>query len=64
MALTVSRTHARTGILAPAMTGDPFLERANALQHARVAADIPSVHVAIRNLLQLILGWAPLGYFG
>jgi glutathione S-transferase len=28
MALTVSRTHARTGILAPAMTGDPFLERA------------------------------------
>lgn len=28
MALTVSRTHSKTGILAPAMTGDPFLERA------------------------------------
>lgn len=28
MALTVARTHARTGILAPAMTGDPVLERA------------------------------------
>ena len=28
MALTVSRTHSRTGILAPTMTGDPALERA------------------------------------
>ena len=28
MALTVSRMHSRTGILAPAMTGDPVLERA------------------------------------
>jgi uncharacterized membrane protein YecN with MAPEG domain len=28
MALTVSRTHAKTGILAPTMTGDPVLERA------------------------------------
>src|ERR1700744_835961 len=28
MALTVSRTHAKTGILAPAMVGDPYLERA------------------------------------
>jgi glutathione S-transferase len=28
MALTVSRTHATTGILAPTMTGDPVLERA------------------------------------
>ena len=28
MALTVSRTHAKTGILAPDMTGDPVLERA------------------------------------
>jgi glutathione S-transferase len=28
MALTVSKTHAKTGILAPAMVGDPFLERA------------------------------------
>ncbi|MBS0529191.1 MAG: MAPEG family protein, partial [Proteobacteria bacterium] len=28
MALTVSRIHAKTGILAPAMTGDPRLERA------------------------------------
>ena len=28
MALTVSRIHARTGILAPTMTGDPRLERA------------------------------------
>lgn len=28
MALTVAKTHARTGILAPAMTGDPMLERA------------------------------------
>jgi glutathione S-transferase len=28
MALTVSRTHSKTGILAPTMTGDPFLERA------------------------------------
>lgn len=27
MALTVSRTHARTSILAPTMTGDPVLER-------------------------------------
>lgn len=27
MALTVSRTHARTSILAPTMTGDPILER-------------------------------------
>lgn len=27
MALTVARTHARTGILAPTMTGDPVLER-------------------------------------
>lgn len=27
MAATVSRTHTRTGILAPAMTGDPLLER-------------------------------------
>ncbi len=26
MALTVARTHARTGILAPTMTGDPTLE--------------------------------------
>ena len=28
MALTVARTHKKTGILAPAMTGDPILERA------------------------------------
>ena len=28
MALTVSRTHSKTGLLAPTMTGDPFLERA------------------------------------
>lgn len=28
MALTVARTHKRTGILAPAMTGHPSLERA------------------------------------
>ena len=28
MALTVARTHKATGILAPAMTGDPALERA------------------------------------
>jgi glutathione S-transferase len=28
MALTVSRAHAKTGILAPTMTGDPVLERA------------------------------------
>ena len=27
MAAMVSRTHAKTGILAPAMTGDPLLER-------------------------------------
>jgi glutathione S-transferase len=27
MALTVARAHAKTGILAPAMTGDPYLER-------------------------------------
>lgn len=27
MALTVSRTHSKTGILAPMMTGDPVLER-------------------------------------
>jgi glutathione S-transferase len=28
MSLTVARTHKKTGILAPAMTGDPLLERA------------------------------------
>jgi uncharacterized membrane protein YecN with MAPEG domain len=28
MALTVSKTHSKTGLLAPAMTGDPLLERA------------------------------------
>ncbi|SJZ92741.1 MAPEG family protein [Enhydrobacter aerosaccus] len=28
MAITVARTHSRTGILAPRMTGDPQLERA------------------------------------
>ncbi|MDR0808583.1 MAG: MAPEG family protein [Gemmobacter sp.] len=28
MALVVARTHSRTGILAPAMAGDPLLERA------------------------------------
>jgi glutathione S-transferase len=27
MALTVARAHSKTGILAPAMTGDPYLER-------------------------------------
>jgi glutathione S-transferase len=27
MALTVARAHGKTGILAPAMTGDPYLER-------------------------------------
>ncbi|MER8447384.1 MAPEG family protein [Mesorhizobium sp. M1066] len=27
MALTVARTHKRTGLLAPTMTGDPLLER-------------------------------------
>ena len=27
MALTVARAHAKTGILAPTMTGDPYLER-------------------------------------
>lgn len=27
MALTVARAHAKTGIHAPAMTGDPYLER-------------------------------------
>ncbi len=27
MALAVARAHAKTGILAPAMTGDPYLER-------------------------------------
>lgn len=28
MALTVAKTHSKTGILAPTMTGDPLLERA------------------------------------
>jgi uncharacterized membrane protein YecN with MAPEG domain len=28
MALTVSRTHSKAGLLAPTMTGDPLLERA------------------------------------
>lgn len=28
MALTVARTHSKTGLLAPTMTGDPLLERA------------------------------------
>ena len=28
MALTVSKTHSKTGLLAPVMTGDPLLERA------------------------------------
>lgn len=28
MALTVARTHKKTGILAPTMTGEPYLERA------------------------------------
>ena len=29
MALSVARTHKKTGILAPMMTGDPLLERAS-----------------------------------
>lgn len=40
MALTVARTHARTGILAPTMTGDPALER-TCRAHANMLEWIP-----------------------
>ncbi|TPM37209.1 MAPEG family protein [Mesorhizobium sp. B2-3-4] len=55
MALTVARTHSRTGILAPAMTGDPLLERA-VRAHLNTVEWIP---VFLPSMWLFAIYWSP-----
>ena len=41
MAFTVTRTHSKTGILAPVMTGDPLLERSRNQSLVRNSSCLP-----------------------
>ena len=55
MALTVARTHARTGILAPAMTGDPVLER-TCRAHINTLEWMP---IALPSMWLFAIYWSP-----
>ena len=55
MALTVSRTHARTGILAPVMTGDPVLERTYRA-HVNTLEWMP---IALPSMWLFAIYWSP-----
>lgn len=55
MALTVARTHQRTGILAPSMTGDPVLERTYRA-HVNTLEWMP---VALPSMWLLAIYWSP-----
>src|SRR6185437_10406942 len=55
MALTVSRTHAKTGILAPTMTGDPVLERA-IRAHANTLEWLP---IFLASMWLFAIYWSP-----
>lgn len=55
MALTVARTHQRTGILAPTMTGDPVLER-TCRAHLNTLEWMP---IAMPSMWLLAIYWSP-----
>jgi glutathione S-transferase len=55
MALTVARAHQRTGILAPAMTGDPVLER-TCRAHVNMLEWMP---IALPSMWLLAIYWSP-----
>jgi glutathione S-transferase len=55
MALTVSRTHARTSILAPKMTGDPVLERTYRA-HVNTLEWMP---IALPSMWLFAIYWSP-----
>ncbi len=55
MALTVARTHQRTGILAPTMTGDPVLER-TCRAHINMLEWMP---IALPSMWLLAIYWSP-----
>jgi len=55
MALTVARTHARTGILAPTMTGDPVLER-TCRAHVNTLEWMP---IALPSMWLFAVYWSP-----
>jgi uncharacterized membrane protein YecN with MAPEG domain len=55
MALTVARAHARTGILAPTMTGDPVLER-TIRAHLNTLEWMP---IALPSMWLLAIYWSP-----
>jgi uncharacterized membrane protein YecN with MAPEG domain len=55
MALTVARTHARTGILAPRMTGDPVLER-TCRAHVNMLEWMP---IALPSMWLFAIYWSP-----
>lgn len=55
MALTVARTHSRTGILAPAMTGDPVLER-TCRAHANMLEWMP---IFLPSMWLFAIYWSP-----
>jgi len=55
MALTVARTHQRTGILAPTMTGDPVLERTHRA-HVNMLEWMP---IAMPSMWLLAIYWSP-----
>jgi uncharacterized membrane protein YecN with MAPEG domain len=56
MAATVARTHVKSGILAPTMTGDPLLER-TVRAHANTAEWMP---IFLPSLWLLAIYWSPL----
>jgi uncharacterized membrane protein YecN with MAPEG domain len=56
MAATVARTHAKTGILAPTMTGDPLLER-TIRAHTNTAEWMP---IFLPSLWLFAVYWSPL----
>lgn len=57
MALTVARAHAKTGILAPAMTGDAYLERC-IRAHTNTLEWIP---IFLPALWLFAVYWSPIG---
>lgn len=56
MALTVARAHKKTGILAPAMTGDPLLERA-IRAHSNTLEWLP---IFLPSMWLFAIYWSPL----
>jgi glutathione S-transferase len=57
MALTVARAHSKTGILAPAMTGDAYLERCNRA-HANTLEWMP---IFLPAMWLFAVYWSPMG---